>query len=125
MPLRKSSRKRIPPCKYWEGERPEDLLVLNEEQIKERQLKREEELEKQNQWMRRKKRRTRRTIKKEEESVKNSKVEMVNSATSPIKELSNPNEIDISKSLSRDFKTEITTYNIYTKKELKRSKYSI
>lgn len=120
VPLRKSSRKRIPPCKYWEGERPEDLLVLNEEQIKERQLKREEELEKQNQWMRRKKRRTRRTIKKEEESVKNSKVEMVNSATSPIKELSNPNEIDISKSLSRDFKTEITTYNIYTKKELKR-----
>ncbi|KAG4100953.1 hypothetical protein H8356DRAFT_986354 [Neocallimastix lanati (nom. inval.)] len=120
VPLRKSSRKRIPPCKYWEGERPEDLLVLNEDQIKERQIKREQEIEKENQWMRKKKRRTRKVIKKEE-TEKHQLVKTVDASTSPIKALSLINsEVDFSKSLSHEFKDEFTTCDIYTKKESKK-----
>ncbi|ORX56114.1 hypothetical protein BCR36DRAFT_402857, partial [Piromyces finnis] len=117
--LRKSSRKRIPPCKYWEGERPEDLLILNEEQIKERQLKREKEEEEKNQWTRKKKR-TKKTIKKEDENEKpRPVVKMVNATTSPIKGLNDLNEIDYSMSNSRDYRTEITVFDVKTNKIVK------
>ncbi|ORX86230.1 hypothetical protein BCR32DRAFT_241224 [Anaeromyces robustus] len=118
VPLRKSSRKRIPPCRYWEGERPEDLLVLSEDEIKERRLQRERDIQL-NEKKKRRKRRTKQTIKKNNDTENRPSVEMVDVSTSPIKGLSNPNEIDFSKSLNREFKKLITTYNTITKKETK------
>lgn len=97
---------------------------MNEDQIKERQIKREKEIEKQNQWTRKRKRRTRKVTKKEE-TEKHPPVKTVDESTSPIKGLFNPNIADFSKSLSRDFTTEITTYDVYTKEYSKRSKYKI
>ena len=124
VPIRKSSRKRIPPCKYWVGERPEDYLGLNEEEIKEKHLKIEQEEEEQNQWMRKKRRRTKKTIKKEEDNEKRRPpVSMIDASTSPIKGLGGSDIIDYSMSLSRDYKTEFTAFDVKTNKLVKQSNF--
>lgn len=127
VPLRKSTRKKIPPCKYWEGERPEDLLDLDEEQIKARKNSSAitDEIIKR-QGRRKTVKRNNRKVKKENEDEGGSlrkKVKMIDASTETlplnnINSIEEEEEADFGESLKNTrLQSEIRCYDIKTKGE--------